>query len=386
MAYDCERFVKKIKELKGDESVSAFARKCGISQGNLYRLLNRGADKPPRKDTLRQIANATGANLEELFIICDYATTASGARKERSVDERIRLNAKDMKDGFESLVNSSNIYDSIEDFLDIWKTVYSVESCTFCCGEINEYEGSLHKTAENYVNIWVRFGDVTCTCYTYATLYFCETKGGKVVMLGAALDGKSLLEGHFMSDANIAKLGYTRESIEQANYFCHVVETKEGKLLRAIFDNNSDEYQYPLVGTGFDVSFVPEKLGDFLKNHELPEGCEPYTEGDPEEHTGDYRSTEYDEDGFEGVIAAVMRKETGLPFRVYSSYYSEIDGRNAVSIMVLKEEDETRNYYDSVLDAARRYAEELGIEEYGEQVIYITRVHEPVYKTKKEGR
>lgn len=393
MPYDSAKFAEKIKELMGDETLAAFASRCGLSRGNLSRLLNRGAEQPPSKGTLRKIADNTGADYDDLLIMCGHAASPAAARRQRPFHERIKLNAADMAKGFSELSGGAMIYDSLNDFIDMWSMLYSFEDCKCSVGKTGEYEGTEHKGAENYADICIIFNGDEGTVYTYAVIYYAETKGGKMLAIGAALDGKSLLEAGFLKDESIEKMGLTKEGIAGMDYVAHVHKDAKQMLYTAIFgESDAETFPYTVVGTGFDAStppprlkaFIDSRIADFIESEGEKAGplLASYKPGEnePSVYFKDYGSDRRSNTGgWPALVADIIEDETGFHFGAYASDGKDVDGIQPVSIMVVDPYTEMMPY-KAVLEAAKKYAKELGLSEYGQQVIYIEMEREETYR------
>ena len=265
--------------------------------------------------------------------------------------------------------------------------LYSYENCKFAFGKSNEYEGDIFHGAENYITVALIFDSIEGTCYTYAVLYYSETKGGKYVMQGAAVDGKSLLEVNFLKDETIKRMNLTKEEIAEMPYVTYVIETTEQKLLRSIFSDD-DAYPYTEVGVGINVTMIPKNTTHFIFTHKNSLSQKEYDdfklndfteECEPEQYFKGMSDNESCTDGYPVVLAAIMRSETGLPYIAMESSEIDVDGRNEISIFC----PDTDASNQVVVKASSRYAKELGLSEYGEQIIFTTRYKDKQFKVEE---
>ena len=389
--YDVEKFRQYITALKGNETMGGFASKCGISREHLSRLMNGNAKKRPSMETLRKIADATGEDYEKLLILCGYAASPAGARKQREFDERVQMNAKDMMDGLQSLTQGVRLYNSLGDFIETYNMLYSHESCKYVISKKDEYDGSLFSGAENYATIEVMFSGAEGSCWTFAVLYYSVTKGGKYLMQGVAMDGESLLEAEFLKPETMSKMGFTESVVRDMPYITYIRESPEQKLFKKIFGNKQDEYPFPETGIGMDVTVMPEGTAEFIARHEssLSEDERDFfktkefaANADPEEYFDGLEDNESCASGYKAVLAAIMRAETELPFTAFESNIDgakDVDGRAKAGIFCPNTDSSNK----SVMKASREYAKELGLSEYGEQLVYMVHYKGSTYKVEE---
>lgn len=373
MEFNKDVFQSKLRKLIGGENKIDFAASHKISRANLTRLLGDSLTSPPNKDTLRKLAGDSEEDYEELLYACGYASTPAQARKQRSFEERIQLNINDMRSGFAQMTKNVRLYDSIRDFIDEYIMFYSFEDCKLGVIKNGEYEGELHPAAENYANITLSFSDKEGTCYTYAVIYYAETKGGKIAVLDVAMDGDSLVEAEFMSEETYAKYGIDKETLVDLNCVYIVHESREQKLLRSIFGNIA-QYPKTIVGFGFEVSDVPEKFDAFLFAHALsvPEDrlIYEYVYGqgiNAVDHFLSYEDEETSETGFGAVISTIIRAETSMPFAYYESD-NEVNGDGKCYVMIPDALDAYT--LSDLVSVTKKYAKELGIKTFGECIVF----------------
>lgn len=196
MSFDHEAFCSRIRRLMAGETLQQFAKGCGLSRTNLTRLLGDGNDSPPRKSTLKKIAEYTGADYEDLLSVCGYPLPGAKAQAEPSLDERAARNAEGLEKGFVKLIGKPRLLSGPGELLDEAVRLYGTERCDASLGDPFEYNGNLHEASAEYCvigNVSVR--DATgASCTTYFALYYADTKGGNCIVTDYAFDGSSLVE------------------------------------------------------------------------------------------------------------------------------------------------------------------------------------------------
>ena len=379
MAFDKIGFQKKLRDLIGSGTQVEFAAKCGISRTNVFRMLSDDFTNPPSKTTLARIADSTGTNIDDLYILCGYAESPAKARKMHSFEERIRLSAMDMAEGFSALTKNARLYNSISDFLEEYSMFYSHEDCKFALSEIEEYEGVLHPGAENRVNAYAVFSDKVGSCFTYFVIYLAITKGGKYVILDTALDGASLMEAEFLTEKQAKKLGFNIDELSEKDLVYYYRESAEQRLLRSIFgeSDESQEYPYTVVGFGFELPCANDRFDEFISKHrdsvaKESEKVLDYLEKkdcDAEEFFGDYKDPDTYETGFPAVVSNIIRHESGYPVGYYKSK-DTVTGEVSNFIMIPNAIDTYE--VDDLKSVFLKYAKELGIKTYGECIAFTS--------------
>ena len=154
--------------------------------------------------------------------------------------------------------------------------------------------------------------------------------------------------------------------------------TAEERLLEKLFGKSSDEIIVSEIGFGIsfvDGSFSADAIRGFVSRHsgsygdEESEYLKRIADGeDPAEVLSGYNDTEDIGSGFGSLVAKAMREETGINFVFYHNVREEKDALSAVIV----NRDEYQNYdLEELKKFSRGYAEELGLAEYGECVVYV---------------
>ena len=360
-----DRFRKKLLSLMDGKTIGDFALACGINRSNLSRLLQDGNQQRPSPKTLRRIADFTNADYEELLMLCGYTDTLAAARRSQPLMERLRLDAADMDKGFAELSGKAVLYDSIEDYLDMWNTLYGNGDCRITISREHEYEGDRQRFAEQYVTLHAVLTGDEGICHLYAVVYYVRTLGGKVCVVGHALDGESLLEVNVLTPKELRRLGLDKEEVARSKIVYAIEAYAETKLLRAIFGEGDHEaFRSVTEGFGFYVDTVStEKLQAFLAAHadtvpDMRNGILAYTGGQTRAVMFGGRAANP-----MCVAAKIMSVETGLPFNFYreETVYDEsfppcIMCEGAIPMKTVGE----------MAARIRPYAMQLGVARYGQ--------------------
>lgn len=89
-----KKITSRLRELKGEMSVSAFAKKCGIKQPIVDRYFNRGYE--PKLEQLTMICRVHGCSLDWLAGISDVkepnvaASESEWRRRAMAAEQRLR--------------------------------------------------------------------------------------------------------------------------------------------------------------------------------------------------------------------------------------------------------------------------------------------------------
>lgn len=365
-------------EAIGSSTKQDFANRAGMLPQQLSRYLKEGNKTKPSSSTLKKIADASGDETlyDKLLKACGYEETTATLRKSKPFDERALLNARDIKDGMTELTKGIGIYSSIEEFIGTYEMLFSTEDITvaYVYGK-NEHFGPKFPMAEFSTCVAVKFETPLMECYTWLALYFVETRGGKIVVIGTATDPTSIYEAG----------GMKKETLEQykGKDFVYVTKAKKGldtkeKIINAVFRDFGEEYPYTYVGFGFYLKEDPKDIKGFLKRHkesfstsdEDSALCDKAITEDPIEVFSEYDDQTSLGKGYPAAIAKIMREETGLPFYFYDEDKEHFPD-NIPCIMIEGAVDTHGNYSseylaEDLIETCRPYAIELGISEIGE--------------------
>lgn len=124
----------------GNDSVNAFAKKCGVSRG-----------------TINNIINQRGSHLTE----------------------------------------STRVFENLDDLLNTWEHAYRHDHMAVTIEKDGICHSALHPRAERCALIKFRLITAENVCDTYALIYYVEIKRGKVVALDVAFDKESFRDSGF---------------------------------------------------------------------------------------------------------------------------------------------------------------------------------------------
>ena len=395
--YNNTEFRELLVKAIGTSSKQEFSRRAGMMPQQLSRYLREDYRSRPSSSTLKKISEAANDPMlyERLLKACGYEETPAMIRKGKPFEERALLNAMDIKTGLEELTKGVSIYTSIEEFVRAYEMLFSSEDIV----EIRpfkkrEYNGSKYPKAEQSSCVKIKFETALRECFTWIVLYYSETRGGNLIVVGAATDPRSVYEAGGMGKD-------TYESLRDKD-FVYTVSFKKGlnskeAFFKAIFGEMGEEYTFTDVGFGFYVPGLPDGFKAFLEAHRnafcTSDGeCALYEAAlgsdDPAAVLKDYNTGDGDGHGFEAAIAKIMKEETDLPFCFFDPN-EEVFPENIPCIMLpdavgaYGQVDEEYNLED-LKDICNQYASELGIESYGQVHMQVKRHtnKEHIFKTK----
>ena len=360
-----------MKTLIGDMTQMEFAARKGITPEHLSRMMRSEKPSRPAKSTLKKIAGDSEGTYKELLSLCGYADEENRVVLETQED-MIEKRLEELRGSFREMTKGVHVYSDLESFLEEYRLLYDSKNVTFSIGKKLEYDEGDHYLAEYIVPVSASYPLRGCECRIYAALFFSETKGGKVVVLDTAMDGRSLLRAGIMTEED------GRERFEKLS-FVYVLKndySAEKRLLKALFGDRTDE-QVTMTRIGFGVSFPDSFLTDglvkdFLKKHDAGKYKNAFADrilaGEPASMVLEDYDTNMDiGDGAGCLIAEIMREETGIDFIYCEDVTEEPEARSAVML--------PRNLYstcdiDELKEASCRMAKDLGIREYGECIVY----------------
>ena len=372
--FNKERFRSILRRIIGEEKQVTFAKSHGISPEHLSRLLRSSNIARPSIGILEKIAAGNSADLAELMEACGYGEQAYA--KIGSDLERAGANVDELRKNLSIMTKGCRVYKNLKEFFEEYVMLYDCHGATFTVrpDSKQEYEGNGHYGAEYVTVVIANFPWGARTCKVWTAVYFSETKGGRVIILDAATDGKSLAESGMFQKEEI------RNFVEKSPFVHRIFEpagvSAEDRLLNAIFGNGMQQVPYTYIGFGID--FFPGEIGaeakmSFITAHAESLGLD---KADKEalklrkiDETVDEinRKNSDGTEGFGSVIAIAMRNETGIPFEYFVS--SENNRKSAVMV---EREDQGGLTTKELRTAVRGYASELGFTEYGECLVFGT--------------
>ena len=372
--FDKERFRIILRRIIGEEKQVAFAKSHGISQEHLSRLLRSPNIARPSVGILEKIAAGNSVDLAEMMEACGYGEQAYS--RVGSDLERAGANVDELRKNLTLMTKDCRVYKNLEEFFEEYVMLYDCHGATFAIfpESTREYEGDGHFGAEYVTVVIAKFPWGARTCKIWSVIYFSETKGGRVIILDAATDGKSLAEaGVFKKEID--------EAIKDSPFVHMVLEPAEvaglsarERLINAIFGNDLQQVPYTYIGFGIDFfpgELSPETKASFIAAHMESFGLEGLDKDNLkpeniEEIINEINKKDTDgTEGFGSVVAIAMRNETGIPFEYFSSAE---DGRKSA---VMVERGEQNGLTSKELqEAVKGYAGELGLTEFGECIVF----------------
>ena len=385
MNYKRDEFIAILKKCMGSLSQIEYARRSGIGPVTLNRIL-KNENQRPSKITLKKIVKTSPeiTNYEELLQVCgyianeqDYADMVPFVERARSVVERIKRTLPQS-------VGEIRIYETLKDFIREYEISSSDEHFMgMRISKEEEYEGNRHPGTEYYSVVSFQFADDTYECRVWLVIYYVKTVGGKIIVTDTAMDGESLVEAGAISQNAIDMLYEDGEDINSMEYFYTIrrspkSKSAERRLLDAIFGKDSETYNCPVFGFGFYMPFFPSTFSRFLLEHEQS-FCKSEEEHelfakfqkkdvDPELLFEDYQDEMTLGEGFQSVVANIMKRETGLPFQFFES-----DEENKNIPLIIIPDDHEEYVPQKLVDIVRPYASELGIKKFGKCLFYQER-------------
>lgn len=379
MEIDQLQLTNLLQEAIGKESQVVFAKKCGISKEHLNRMLSGKTRSKPSKTTLRKIAENSSVSYEQLLTACGY----SDEMMFKPVSQLAQENAEAMLEGFRKMTECIRLYPSVRTFMEELFLVYGKHrmDLTFCRPE--EYDGSEHAHAEYFQRGRADFYAEGRLCSTWFVIYFCQTKGGQVVVVDAAMDGKTLMENQLIRQQAIDELYADGTDVNALPYYFEIRSDgrAEERLLKALFgksENQNETVVVSNIGLGFELEEVPPHFAKFLDNHTKTAMIKGVLSDDPawavsrifnvvslgtdpERELSDCLCRYTYNKGYAAVIANIMSEETGIRFGMW-------DGLDDGPVTVMCDDEDVEN--DEVLPIIRAYAKELGVKRYGECIAY----------------
>lgn len=192
---NCNYFQNLLAIAIGNRSKKEFAEEVGLSREYLTRLA--GGQLKPSVQTLKKIAEKASepVTLKELMESCGYEASKSEClsladkRQMDSDEERIRLNHQDILDGIKELISNYQIYDDINDLLDMFRLLYTVEDNKYSVTRINQSGSS----KEDFV-VTATWENNNIRNTTYYLLHAISTSDHKFLFSGISSNIEDLVK------------------------------------------------------------------------------------------------------------------------------------------------------------------------------------------------
>ena len=185
-----------------DRQKKDFAEQAGLSPSHLSRLLNVEVISRPSYATLEKIADAScgRVTLQMLLSACGWSDEGKTAPETpylafRDVDEpEVQKTIMEFKKGMAVFSCAATRYKSLEDVLDTAAMLFANKYLRFDIDDKGGFTGRGHYNAEAYANVTVSWATDAYSCKFGCVLYYCETRGGGVILSDTAFDLLSLID------------------------------------------------------------------------------------------------------------------------------------------------------------------------------------------------
>lgn len=357
--------------LVGDMTQVAFAAKSGVSPEHLSRMLRSKNPPRPSKLTLKKLAGDSVDTYHELLALCGYSDKPASSWLHIPVSDLVQGAADELRSGLRDMTKNMRAYESLDAFLDEYMIRCDSKHVSFAiCGEKKEYDRGDHFGAEYVIPVTASFPVRLDTCEITFALFFSETKKGRYVILDGALDIESVIS----SGAQVSK-----EKLPEAKAlsYYHTVTRKWDREEWESRAEETEEYgctdYEPITVCGFGVSFtdgdVPRDLvKKFLVKHQAgkydDKAVNRYLYGNAEKDDG-FIPMEEDIGG--GLIARILREETGINFHYYGD---ETGNPYAISAIMVRDSDLPDTDMDGLKEVCNDLASILGAAVYGTCVVH----------------
>lgn len=366
-----------LRESIGDDTVTGFSKKSGISRQHLSKLLN--SDVLPSKETLKKIVvgSSNKISIEDLYSACDYNYLEEKKMELCSInvpeEERAYSLAEDTKEKVLSVINGIRGWDNLDFF------VYYIRSRFLSAGgdleiikQRKKYYNPAEVGAEYYALMSVTYDLEDIRVVVYFIITYCITNKSKTVILNAYFDARSFKElselpkhineqfSNLTKKALNSKLIYSFE-----NNINFIDEYKRSVKI----DPKHIEYVELIHGLGFYVKNISTSdLGLFFKHHKstfLNNGYGDIYNSLSRDDSFDLNLISHFEDkdnagkGLFFALSYIMSKESGFDFVYYSGV--NLKGNIPCIMIDVNASGENRQMIESVL---KKYAKELNLEKY----------------------
>lgn len=454
-----EQFRALLRTAIGNMTQAEFASKSNISAEYLNRMLNSKEIHRPMPITLRNIAgNAqNGVTLHDLISALD---NAEPDYHEPTVNDIVAEEAKRdfaptledignkafsaLKKAISSMFTGNAVYkiDDLNDFMiDVMKRYKQAGTKIDIFYDIDiprRYYGSVYRGATHYASVYLSIADKRhsyYSCCSQIILYFSYleksdmlSKSDSAIIQYASMDIANIIDLYGISGYLVKKYTNDDDGDDKEQKACDRIDalpylleirssrksavSSEKRLLDAIFGNENEITEYyedVIFGLGFDITDVPAKFAEFIRNHRISvldnyrNNKDIYSklkttldtlssENADNEAYVEALSRYFDNtaalSGWRAVIAFVMSHETGFEFELHEKTTNEdilksVSNLSDGSVIVLSEDYAfSKSISDNtVISVVGRYAAELGLESFGDIEYHDYNVR--FYKKKK---
>lgn len=188
-------FRKLLYKAIGTRTQAQFSKETGIAAPHLNRLLRNPEIPQPSIRTLEKIAEHSNGSVSvyRLQKACGY-DIGEDTPEDMDFAERNRRTAEAIRNGILNLSKKHRAFDNIDEFFDSVTLLYTDGNIGFEKNEIEDYTDGGRNGAEKVCNVTFTWEAEEGSCQMACAVFFCETIGGKVIILDAATDLAELIK------------------------------------------------------------------------------------------------------------------------------------------------------------------------------------------------
>ena len=373
--FNQKQFQALLKKGIGNRTQREFAAQTGIAPATINRMLNDEDIACPKLKTLETFAShMENVSLVELMSACGYSIPKK--------EEVIAKMESDIFGFFAFGTEQNSLFFSFDEIAKKITNFLQRENVKTNISVVKENIPDEMKSigAEEVALTFVKWEYDQYICTTKFHIYFAETKGGKIILIGSDLD--------MMPEK--PEQGYIQHTSIKSR-----VELRTFTELFNVFLGMSDEVLPSIcIGIGFECNETPAGFEDFLHEHadtfcDSKENIELYNRvvcgEDPEVVFEDFVNLQ-NARGIGAVLAEIMQKETGKDYFFFDKGKNVPEEQRNACVMFPVDYVETMVPIDKkVRNYLYKCAKQLQIPEFG--VVYhrtayaISRAN--IYKTDK---
>lgn len=179
-----------------DRQKKDFAEQAGLSPSHLSRLLNDEVISRPSYATLEKVADAScgRVTLQMLLSACGWSDKGKTAPETpypafRDIgDPDVQRTIMEFKKGMSVYGCTATRHESLEDILDTVAALFARKKLSFVIDKKGRFTGRGHYNAEEYANLTASWATDAYSCSFGCVLYYCETRGGGVILSDTSFD------------------------------------------------------------------------------------------------------------------------------------------------------------------------------------------------------
>lgn len=351
----------------GDRTQRALAIESGLTPEYLSRLMKKGFDSKITQSVLVSLASALpNTSKEELLSLFDY----------KEEDELKNLNGvelsavffDDFKNAVSRTLNIRDIYKSPIDFLNkvnqfgmVLQGVNITKLLSVNFDESNEN----HKNA-TYQLLRLTYNTVNYKLEFYLVLKYYSISDSVIV-------SRVIYDKDFMDDLFELKNNYWSKKLSiKTPYVCNITKNsnnnQNNQLAEPSESDNSEEVKRVIYGFGF---YLPQEVTDEIKDFAYDHQTDIIGLPELEYLLASRKDLTYDQ--YKTVIINVLNNQNQMKFNLYE------DTKNNKTAVIFEEWNKGYLSNNIVKILVKKYAKELGLDEYGE-------IHHILEETLKEDK